>query len=108
MSDQQAQAPENVITSVMWDMAPTVDYVLDQVAGGHIHGPGPEGLQLYAKGGAMLAPINAAIAGGVPQDAARQGRQSERTQIQAGRSGSTSTKAHPADVARSPAPSPAS
>ena len=31
MSDQQELAPENVVTSVTWNMSPTVEYVIDQV-----------------------------------------------------------------------------
>ena len=50
MSDQQAQAPENVITSVVWNMTPTVDYVLDQVAGGRLHGSGPEDFSYLRQG----------------------------------------------------------
>ena len=34
MSDQSAEAPDSVVTSVTWNMTPTVEYVIDQVAGG--------------------------------------------------------------------------
>lgn len=68
MSDQQAQAPENVITSVVWNMEPTVAYVLDQVSAGSYAAQDLGGFSSYAKGGAMLAPINVGITGGVPQD----------------------------------------
>ena len=39
MSDQKELAPGNVVTSVTWNMAPTVGYVIDQVIGGLLHRP---------------------------------------------------------------------
>ena len=68
MSDQQSLAPENVVTSVMWNMQPTVDYVLKQVAAGTYTAQDLKDFSMYAKGGAMLAPINTKVKGGVPQD----------------------------------------
>jgi basic membrane protein A and related proteins len=64
MSDQSSQAPETVVTSVIWDMAPTVDYVLKQIAAGAYAAQDLGYFSSYAKGGAKLAPIMA----GVPQD----------------------------------------
>ena len=45
MADQQELAPENVITSVTWNMTPTVEYVIDQVLAGSYTVAGPQGLQ---------------------------------------------------------------
>lgn len=67
MSDQSAEAPDNVITSVVWDMAPTVDYVLKEVAGGTYTAQDLGQFSSYGKGGAKLATINTAVGGGIPQ-----------------------------------------
>ena len=50
MSDQSSLAPDNVVTSVTWNMTPTVEYVIDQVAGGTYTGPGPQGLHHGGQG----------------------------------------------------------
>ena len=50
MADQQELGPESVVSSVVWDMAPTVKYVIDQVMAGCLHGPGPEGFLDDGKG----------------------------------------------------------
>jgi basic membrane protein A and related proteins len=68
MSDQSAEGPDNVITSVVWDMGPTVDYVLKQVEGGTYTAQDLGQFSSYGKGGAKLAPINDAVGGGIPQD----------------------------------------
>jgi basic membrane lipoprotein Med (substrate-binding protein (PBP1-ABC) superfamily) len=68
MSDQQSIAPDSVITSVTWDMAPTVRYVIDQVRGGTYTAQDLKDFSMMAKGGAKLAPINTAVAGGIPQE----------------------------------------
>ena len=61
MADQQADAPENVITSVTWNMTPTVEYVVDQVLAGSYTSQDLKDFSMMAKGGAALAPINAAV-----------------------------------------------
>jgi len=68
MSDQKDLAPQNVVTSVVWDMAPTVDYVLDQVQAGSYTAQDLKDFSMFAKGGASLAEINTGITGGVPQE----------------------------------------
>jgi basic membrane protein A and related proteins len=65
MSDQSALAPDNVITSVTWDMTPTVEYVLEQVQSGSYVAQDLKDFSMFAKGGAGLAPINEAL---VPAD----------------------------------------
>ncbi len=67
MSDQQDLAPESVVSSVVWDMAPTVAYVVDQVGAGSYTAQDLKDFSMLAKGGASLAPINTSIAGGVDQ-----------------------------------------
>ncbi len=68
MSDQQDLAPENVATSVTWNMAPTVAYVIDQVMAGSYTAQDLKDFSMVGKGGAALAPINAEVPGGIPED----------------------------------------
>jgi basic membrane protein A and related proteins len=68
MSDQQSLAPESVVTSVTWNMEPTVKYVIDQVIAGSYTAQDLKDFSMVAKGGAALAPINTEVAGGVPDD----------------------------------------
>lgn len=58
MSDQNSLAPETVITGPVWDMAPTVDYVLSQVEGGTYTALDLKDFSMMAKGGASLAPFH--------------------------------------------------
>jgi basic membrane lipoprotein Med (substrate-binding protein (PBP1-ABC) superfamily) len=67
MSDQKDLAPENVVSSVVWDMAPTVAYVIDQVGAGSYTAQDLKDFSMLAKGGASLAPINTSVVGGVDQ-----------------------------------------
>jgi basic membrane lipoprotein Med (substrate-binding protein (PBP1-ABC) superfamily) len=72
MSDQQELAPGNVVTSVTWNMAPTVAYVIDQVIAGAYTAQDLKDFSMVGKGGAALAPINVDVPGGVPDDLAAQ------------------------------------
>jgi basic membrane lipoprotein Med (substrate-binding protein (PBP1-ABC) superfamily) len=65
MSDQSADGPDHVVTSVTWNMTPTVEYIIDQVAGGTYTSQDLKDFSMVAKGGAALAPINEAL---VPAD----------------------------------------
>ena len=65
MSDQSADGPDNVVTSVTWDMTPTAEYIIDQVAGGTYTSQDLKDFSMVGKGGAALAPINEAL---VPAD----------------------------------------
>ena len=58
MSDQSADGPDHVVTSVTWNMTPTADYIIDQVAGGTYTAQDLKDFSMVAKGGAALAPIN--------------------------------------------------
>jgi basic membrane protein A len=68
MSDQSSLAPDNVITSVTWNMTPTVEYVVDQVAGGTYTAQDLKDFSMVAKGGAALAPINTTLVREVPAE----------------------------------------
>jgi basic membrane lipoprotein Med (substrate-binding protein (PBP1-ABC) superfamily) len=67
MSDQQQLAPDHVVTSVTWNMAPTVAYVIDQVMAGSYTAQDLKDFSMVGKGGAALAPINVNVPGGVPE-----------------------------------------
>src|SRR3989338_6895181 len=55
MSDQNSIAPDTVITGPVWNMTPTVQYVLGQVGGGTYTAQDLKDFSMYAKGGASLA-----------------------------------------------------
>jgi len=55
MSDQNALAPEYVLNSPVWNMTPTVEYVLAQVKGGTFTAQDLKDFSMVAKGGASLA-----------------------------------------------------
>jgi len=55
MSDQNALAPEYVLNSPVWNMTPTVEYVLSQVKGGTFTAQDLKDFSMVAKGGASLA-----------------------------------------------------
>ncbi len=55
MSDQNEIAPEYVITGPVWDMTPTVEYVVSQVKAGTFTSMDLKDFSMMAKGGAYLA-----------------------------------------------------
>jgi basic membrane protein A and related proteins len=57
MSDQNELAPETVVTGPVWDMSPTVEYVIKQVAGGTYTAQDLKDFSMMGKGGASLAPL---------------------------------------------------
>ena len=83
MSDQESLAPEHVVTSVTWNMAPTVKYVIDQVLAGSYTAQDLKDFSMVAKGGAALAEINAEVVGGVPAEIVEQ-VEAREAEIQAG------------------------
>jgi basic membrane protein A len=67
MSDQKSVAPRNVVSSAVWNMNPTVQYVIKQVRAGAYTGLDLKDFSMMAQGGATIAPINRnVIKGGVP------------------------------------------
>jgi basic membrane lipoprotein Med (substrate-binding protein (PBP1-ABC) superfamily) len=58
MSDQNELAPETVVTGPVWDMGPTVEYVIKQVAGGTYTAQDLKDFSMMGKGGASLAPLH--------------------------------------------------
>lgn len=77
MSDQQSLAPDQVVTSVTWNMKPTVKYVIDQVLAGSYTAQDLKDFSMVAKGGAALAPVNEGVGGGVPADLLARVREKE-------------------------------
>lgn len=67
MSDQNELAPEHVLTSVAWNMSPTVDYVINQVEAGAFTAQDLKDFSMMGKGGASLAPYHD-TADTIPQD----------------------------------------
>jgi basic membrane lipoprotein Med (substrate-binding protein (PBP1-ABC) superfamily) len=68
MSDQKDLAPEHVVSGPVWNMNPTVEYVINQVAGGTYTAQDLKDFSMVAKGGASLAAINEDVKGGIPAD----------------------------------------
>jgi basic membrane lipoprotein Med (substrate-binding protein (PBP1-ABC) superfamily) len=56
MSDQNSLAPDLVVTSAVWNMDPTVDYLIKQVSAGTFTAMDLKDFSMMAKGGASLAP----------------------------------------------------
>mgnify|MGYP000851695108 FL=1 len=55
MSDQNELAPEYVLTSAVWNMDPTVEYLVKQVAAGTFTAQDLKDFSMMGKGGASLA-----------------------------------------------------
>ena len=71
MVDQEEDAPEHVVTSLLWDVRPTIDAVVKQIE------DGPQAVDLgeysfMKNGGSSIAEINTDIVGGVPDDLVEQ------------------------------------
>jgi basic membrane protein A and related proteins len=55
MSDQYELGPDSVLNSPVWNMEPTVNYMIDQVNAGSFTGQDLKDFSMVAKGGAYLA-----------------------------------------------------
>ena len=66
--DQKSTAPESVVTSNVWNMRPTVKYIINQVKAGSYTSQDLKDFSMVAKGGALLAEINTGVTGGIPAD----------------------------------------
>lgn len=58
MSDQNELAPETVVTGPVWNMTPTVQYIIEQVQAGSYTAQDLKDFSMVAKGGATLAPLH--------------------------------------------------
>lgn len=68
MTDQQAEAPEFVVTSLLWNMRPTVDQVVSEVAAGTFTASNLAQYSYMVNGGSSIAPINTGTAFEIPSD----------------------------------------
>lgn len=58
LTDQNSEAPDYVLTSPLWNMGPTVDYVIAQVKAGTYTAQDLKDFSLMGKGGSSLAPYH--------------------------------------------------
>ncbi len=68
MSDQYELGPDSVVTGPVWNMTPTVEYVLKQVEAGSFTSQDLKDFSMVAKGGASLAPIRDNMRAEIPTD----------------------------------------
>jgi basic membrane protein A and related proteins len=67
MSDQNSAAPDLVVTGPVWNMDPTVNYVISQVAAGTYTAQDLKDFSMMSKGGASLAPFHS-VESKIPAD----------------------------------------
>lgn len=79
MVDQQEQAPDYVVTSLLWNMRPTVDHVVETVLDGTYTAANLGEYSFMVNGGSSIAPINTATAFEIPAEliAAVEAKQAE-------------------------------
>jgi basic membrane protein A len=68
MVDQKDQAPEYVVSSLVWDMRPTIEAVVAAVKDGSYEGQNLAEYSFLKNGGSSLAPINTGTAFEIPAD----------------------------------------
>ena len=68
MVDQQELAPDNVVTSLVWNMQPTVEALVEQVSDGTYEAQNLAQYSFMVNGGSSIAPINTDIVVDVPAD----------------------------------------
>lgn len=67
MSDQNELAPDYVVTSAVWNMDPTVEYLIKQVSAGTFTAQDLKDFSMMGKGGASLASFHN-VEGKIPAD----------------------------------------
>jgi basic membrane protein A and related proteins len=82
MSDQNELAPNLVVSSPVWNMDPTVEYIISQVSSGAYTAQDLKDFSMVAKGGAYLAPFHATESN-LPADLVAKVREREQ-QIKSG------------------------
>ncbi len=68
MVDQKDQAPEHVVSSLVWNMRPTIEAVVASVADGSYEATNLAEYSFMAQGGSSLAPINTDTAFPIPPE----------------------------------------
>lgn len=66
MSDQRKLGPKDVVSSAVWNMTPTVNYIIRQVRAGTFTAQDLKDFSMMGKGGASLAALNKSVKGGLP------------------------------------------
>jgi basic membrane protein A and related proteins len=82
MSDQNSLAPTLVVTGPVWNMTPTVDYVVKEIVAGSYTAQDLKDFSMVAKGGASLAPFHG-VDSKIPADLLKK-VQDRQAQIQSG------------------------
>lgn len=72
MVDQKEEAPQNVVTSLVWDMRPTIDHVVEQFSAKSLGSTDLAEFSFMKNDGSSLAPINTDVPGGVPEELLQQ------------------------------------
>jgi basic membrane lipoprotein Med (substrate-binding protein (PBP1-ABC) superfamily) len=67
MSDQNELAPDHVLSGPVWNMRPTVEYIISQVKAGSYTAQDLKDFSMVGKGGASLAPFHGTESN-IPQD----------------------------------------
>jgi basic membrane protein A len=67
MTDQYDLGPDHVLTSVTWNMRPTVEYAVDQIKAGSFVAQDLKDFTMMAKGGSALAPYHG-MEKNIPED----------------------------------------
>ena len=68
MVDQQELAPDNVVTSLVWNMQPTVEHLVEQVVAGEYEAQNLAEFSFMANGGSSIAALNTELVVDVPDD----------------------------------------
>jgi basic membrane protein A len=68
MVDQKDQAPEHVVSSLVWNMRPTIEAVIAEVEDGSYEAKNLAEFSFLKNGGSSLAPINTGTAFEIPAD----------------------------------------
>jgi basic membrane lipoprotein Med (substrate-binding protein (PBP1-ABC) superfamily) len=68
MVDQKDQAPEHVVSSLVWDLRPTIEAVVASVEDGSYEAKNLAEYSFLKNGGSSLAPINTGTAFEIPAD----------------------------------------
>lgn len=72
MVDQQDLAPDHVVTSLVWNMQPTVEALVEQVSSGTYEAQNLAQYSFMINGGSSLAPINTDVVVDVPDELVEQ------------------------------------
>ena len=94
MVDQKEQAPEYVVTSLVWNMRPTIEAVVEAVDEGSYEAVDLAEYSFMMNGGSSIAPINTGTAFEIPAELIEQ-VEAQKAEIEAGDSRPRSTRRNP-------------